>query len=193
MKRGSLLLKTKLVLKTKNNCWEIPTERRILMDHNMMVLIIVLGACVLIAGGAYFGNFLSKKKIDVSKVEWKAVLVASAAQAFALAIAPFLPAKYGSILSKLAISSYKGVDTVEALWKASVLPEEKRKATATSLIQSEFQQSGIQVDDEVNKLISVSVDLMCRFMPKSHTVPATPAAQTAAESGTIAPNIDGVV
>lgn len=163
------------------------------MDHNMMVLIIVFGACVLIAGGAYLGNFLSKKKIDVSKVEGKAVSAANAAQAFALAIAPFLPAKYGSILSKLAISSYKGVNTAEALWKASVLPEEKRKATATSLIQSELQQSGIQVDDEVNKLISVSVDLMCRFMPKSHMAPATPAPQTAAESVAVAPVTNGAV
>ena len=133
MKRGSLLLKAKLVLKTKNNCLEIPAERRILMDHNMMVLIIVFGACVLITGGAYLGKFLSKKKIDVSKVDGKAVSAANAAQAFALAIAPFLPTKYGSILSKLAISSYKGVNTAEALWKVAVLPEEKRKATATSL------------------------------------------------------------
>ena len=163
------------------------------MDHNMMVLIIVFGACVLITGGAYLGNFLSKKKIDVSKVEGKAVSAANAAQAFALAIAPFLPAKYGSILSKLAIASYKGVNTAEALWKASVLPEDKRKATATSLIQSELQQSGIQVDDEVNKLISVSVDLMCRFMPKSHTAPATPAPQAAVGSVAVAPNTNGAV
>ncbi len=161
------------------------------MDHNMMVFIIVFGACILIAGGAYLGNFLSKKKINVSKVEGKAVSAANAAQAFALAIAPFLPAKYGSILSKLAIASYKGVNTAEALWKASVLPEDKRKATATSLIQSELQQSGIAIDDEVNKLISVSVDLMCRFMPKSHTASAVSTPQAATESGTVAPNTNG--
>lgn len=163
------------------------------MDHNMMVLIIVFGACVLITGGAYLGNFLSKKKIDVSKVEGKAVSAANAAQAFALAIAPSLPAKYGSILSRLAISSYKGVNTAEALWKASVLPEEKRKATATSLIQSELQQSGITIDDEINKLISVSVDLMCRFMPKSHMTPAALAPQAAAEGGAVASDTNGAV
>lgn len=148
------------------------------MDHNMLVLVITFGACALIAGGAYLGDYLSKKKIDVSKVEKKVVSATTVAEAFGLAVAPFLPAKYGSILSKLAISSYKNVNTTEALWKASVLPEEKRKATATSLIQSELRQNGIPIDDEVNKLISVSVDLMCRFMPKSHT-DTTSAASTA--------------
>lgn len=161
----------------------------------MMVLIIIFGGCALIVGGAYLGNYLGKKKINTSKVGEKIVSAANAAEAFGLAIAPFLPAKYGSILSKLAISSYKNVNTAETLWKASVLPEEKRKATATSLIQSELQQNGITIDDEVNKLISVSVDLMCRFMPKSHTAPAVPAPQVAAqpESGAVAPNTTGAV
>ena len=154
------------------------------MDQNAMVVIIVFGACALIAGGAYLGNFLSKKKIDTSKVEGKVTSAANVAEAFALAIAPFLPAKYGSIISKLAVSTYKGINIAEALWKASALPEDKRKATATSLIQSELQQNRIQVDDEVNKLISVSVDLMCRFMPKSHTDTAPSAEGGAVASGT---------
>lgn len=157
------------------------------MNQNIITLLIILGACALIAGGAYLGNYLSKKKIDTAKVEKKVVSAANVAQAFALAVAPFLPAKYGSILSKLAIASYKGVNTTEALWKAAVLPEEKRKVTATSLIQSELQQAGIPIDDEVNKLISVSVDLMCRFMPKSHPVAAQP------ESGAVAPDTTGAV
>ncbi len=168
----------------------------VLMDHNMMVLVITFGACALIAGGAYLGKYLSKKKIDVSKVEKKVVSATTAAEAFGLAVAPFLPAKYGSILSKLAISSYKNVNTAEALWKASVLPEEKRKPTAMSLIQSELQQNGITIDDEVNKLISVSVDLMCRFMPKSHTdAPAVSAAQATANAAipAVQPNANGAV
>lgn len=148
------------------------------MDHNTMTILIVIGACALIAVGAYLGNFLSKKKIDVSKGAEKVTSAANVAEAFALAIAPFLPAKYGSIITKLAVSTYKGINIAEALWKASALPEDKRKATATSLIQSELQQANITVDDEVNKLISVSVDLMCRFMPKSHT--AAPESEAAA-------------
>lgn len=167
------------------------------MNQNIITLLVILGACALIAGGAYLGNYLSKKKIDTAKVGEKVVSAANVAEAFALAIAPFLPAKYGSILSKLSVSAYKSVNTVEALSKASVLPEEKRKATATSLIQSELQQAGIPIDDEVNKLISVSVDLMCRFMPKSHTITApadsTPQAAAQIESGAVAPDTTGAV
>lgn len=163
------------------------------MNQNYITLAIVLGSCAVIIGAIYLELHLGKKKIDGSKVIDKIASCTNVAEAFSLAIAPFLPAKYGSILSKLAISSYKGVNTAEALWKASVLPEDKRKATATSLIQSELQQSGIAIDDEVNKLISVSVDLMCRFMPKSHTVPATSTPQAASqpESVEVAPNTNG--
>lgn len=142
---------------------------------NYLVLAIIIGACLLIVGAAYLGAYLSKKKINASKVIEKVISYSNVAESFALAIAPFLPDKYSSIVSNLAVAAYKDVNTVEALWKASVLPEDKRKATATSLIQSELAQAGITVDDEVNKLISVSVDLMCRFMPKSHAETTTPA------------------
>lgn len=154
------------------------------MNQNVITLLIVIGTCALIALAVYLRKYLTAKKIDGDTTVEKGVSYANVAEAFALAIAPFLPAKYGNILSKLAVAAFKSVNTVEALWKASVLPEDKRKATATSLIQSELTQAGIPVDDEVNKLISVSVDLMCRFLPKSHAVIAATTPGDGAEVNT---------
>lgn len=157
------------------------------MDQNTIILLIVLGCCALIVGGAFLGNYLAKKHIDLSKVASEAVSGMNMADAFALAVAPFLPAKYASIVGTLFNAVKKGINIAEALWKASQCPEDQRKAVATSLIQSQLQQGGVTLDDEVNKLISVSIDLMCRFMPKSHTQ-AAPVSSVAAQPIPVAPS-----
>ena len=134
-----------------------------------MVILIVVGACAVIAGFAWLHKYFASKKIDGDAVADKVVSYANVAEAFATAISPFLPPAYGPIVSTLSKFTYSAVSMVEALWKASVLPDDKRKATATSLIQSDLQKAGITIDDNVNKWISVAVDLMVRFLPKSHT------------------------
>lgn len=146
-----------------------------------MIIVIVLGACALIEGFALLHKYLAGKKIDGDAVADKVMNYANVAEAFAAAIAPFLPATYGPIVSTLSKVTYSAVSMVEALWKASVLTDDKRKATAISLIQSDLQKAGITVDDDVNKWISVAVDLMCRFLPKSHTESAVPVTDTTAQ------------
>ena len=147
------------------------------MNQNAVILLIVLGCCTLIVGGAFLGNYLAKKHIDLSAEVSKAVSGMNMADAFALAVAPFLPAKYASVVTNLFNAVSDGISIAEALWKASQCPEDQRKAVATSLIQSKLQSKGIVLDDKINKLISVSIDVMCCFMPKSHTqaVPVAPA------------------
>jgi hypothetical protein len=137
------------------------------MNTNLLVLIIILGAVILVGVAAYLSNYLTKHKIDAEAVIQKALQGLSIADSFALAITPFLPVAYGNIISKLFQFTLEGVNTAEALFKAAVLSSDQRKATATSLITSKLVQAGVKPDDEINKLISVSVDLMCRFLPKT--------------------------
>ena len=156
------------------------------MNQNGTVLLLVLGCCALIVGGAFLGNYLAKKHMDLTAELSKAVSGINIADAFAIAIAPFLPAKYACIVGKLFKAVKRGIDIAEAIWKASQCPEDQRKTVATGLVQSELQSDGIALDDEINKLISVSIDLMCRFMPKSHTQ-AAPAVPEAAQPAPAAP------
>lgn len=151
------------------------------MNTNLLVLIIVLGAVILIGAAAYLGKYITEHKIKASDSVKKAIQGLSVAEAFALAMAPFLPVKSAAIIAKLFQMTVNAVNTAEALYKAATLPAEQRKATATSLITSELIQAGITPDQEIDKLISVSIDLMCRFLPKTNvTTPAPAKAVTAA-------------
>lgn len=142
------------------------------MDQNTLTIIIVLAACAVIAGFAWLRLYLTKKKIDGDATAGKVEHYADVAEAFAESIAPFLPTNMSKIILPLAKATYSAVSVMEELWSASVLPADQRKSTATTLIQADLKKAGIPITDETNKWISVCVDMMCRFLPKSHTAPA---------------------
>jgi hypothetical protein len=154
------------------------------MSTNSLILLIVFGAILLILAAAWLGDFFAKHNINEPAIAQKVIKGLSVAEAFALAITPFLPIPYANIISKLFQFTTNGVNTAEALYKASAVSADQRKTTATSLITSELTQAGVVPDDEINKLISVSIDLMCRFLPHKSTIPpvVTPESVTAAAS-----------
>lgn len=138
------------------------------MDQNTMIILIVLGACALIAGFVLLRRYLTGKKIDGDAVADKVIDYANVAEAFAAALAPFLPPYLANILKPLASATYAVVQTIEELWEVSGVPEDKRKSTAIEMIRLRLQKSGITIDDNIDKWIGVAVDLMVRFLPKSH-------------------------
>lgn len=178
------------------------------MDKNTLVIVIVLGAVVLISGFVMLRRYLTGKKIDVDAVADKAEEYADVAEAFAAALAPFLPSYLANILLPLAKATYAVVSTIEELWEVSGVPDDKRKSTAIAMIQLRLQKSGITIDENIDKWIGVAVDLMVRFLPKSHpTEIALGAVETPAavdpslvlnsdggkgtESGAVAPDTTG--
>jgi hypothetical protein len=152
------------------------------MFNNWLVLIITFGALILISASAYLSNYFAKYNIDEPAIAQKIISGLSVAEAFAMAIAPFLPITYASIAAKLFQYTLDAVNTAEALFAASALPADQRKATATSLITSKLSQAGVKQDSKIDKLISVSIDLMCTLLPKTNSV--TPPETNPAEMAT---------
>ena len=143
------------------------------MSTGTLVILIVLGVALLFVGFIVLRRYLVAKKIDGDAVANEVQDCANVAEAFATAITPFLPANIAAIITKLAVSAFAAVKMGERLWQASAIPEDQRKTMAISLIQYDLQKAGITVDDNVNKWIDVVVDLMCRFLKKSHLDPIT--------------------
>jgi uncharacterized protein (UPF0333 family) len=131
----------------------------------LAVLILVVGMVV-----AYFtGSFITKKGISIKTVETDVEKVINYAESAADALAPFLPSPYNSIISVIEKYVAKAVNTVESLYNASQLTGDQRKVAATTIITKDLQDLHINVDANVQKLISVAIDSACIVLPNHIT------------------------
>lgn len=173
------------------------------MNQYALALIIVLVALVVFALITVAAVKLKTKGKDETGVLEKVDTGLDYAQAVAVAISPFLPKIAGPIIMKVLTTAKKGVEHVEATYKAAISTDpnaaDTRKAEATSLVKCGLALEGIQETQEIDKLIDVAILLLVLALPKTHdvkvTAPAESAQQAAAqpESGAVAPDTTGAV
>lgn len=143
----------------------------------IVTIIVVLGAII---GAGYLGMILGKKKIDVDGLVDEAKKAMPVFDNVAAVVESLLPEPYKAMAVTVATAAQKAVSMAEGIALAGQLPEAQRKSYATNLINSALLMEKIQLTPDVNKAVSLAVDLSVGlFLPKTHAAPAVQAAATA--------------
>ncbi len=160
------------------------------MNQYAMALLIVLVCLAVFAGITVIAVKLKAKGKDETKTLEKVDTGLDYAQVVAVAISPFLPKIAGPIIMKVLTTAKKGVEHVEATYKAalSVDPNaaDTRNVEVTSLIKSGLVLDNVADTPEIDKLIDAVVPLFVLALPKTHTAPVVPAPQAATQATNVA-------
>jgi hypothetical protein len=146
------------------------------MNSNLVILMIVVLAAAVSAIITHTAIKLHNKGINGASALEKVDMGITYAQSIAEAIAPFLPAVAGPVISKVLSIAQKAVQHVEATYKAALSTNsgaaDTRKAEATSLIKSALALDCVADSAEVDKLIDVVIPLLVLALPKTHETTA---------------------
>jgi hypothetical protein len=151
------------------------------MSTNVIILISVFVGVGALVGAAYLGAFLTKKNVNVEKIEKTVDDVTQFITNAMLALAPFIPGQYASELTKIALIVANVVKKIEDLFNLNLIPADQRKANAIKLISADLTSVGITVDDNVKKLVSVAIDAACLVLPHHIEASTTTATNTTAQ------------
>lgn len=139
---------------------------------------------LLVFGSGSIGLLLSKMKINIGKAVDKADEAMPIFDKMAGLVEELLPKPYKAVAQTVTAIIREGVTVAEELWKCGQLSADERKAYALTLIHSALPAEGVQADDDVNKAVSLAVDVAAKlFLAKSHPNASENAADGSASKG----------
>ena len=133
----------------------------------MFVIIVALAVtlCVLL-----LVPLLIKKEVDVSGTIEKADLAISTLDSLTDTIKALFPNAPGlDMVDKILVYAQKAVDSAEQLYKTSQIPENQRKAEATQLVYICLQAAGVDVTEDMKKIVDGAIEAAVYALPKTHT------------------------
>lgn len=148
------------------------------MEPMQIALIIVVGCVAAIVGTAYGISYAKKKGVDVGNgIKTADTLTDAISNAFDT-IKPLLPAHpaIGIIDSILSIAEV-GVNAAEKLYKTATIDKDQRKTEATEFVVAALKAAGIEVTDEIRRVIDGAVTGAVALLPKTHDETGTIANQ----------------
>lgn len=113
---------------------------------------------------------LIKRGVDVSGTIEKADLAISTLDSITDTIKALFPNTPGlDMVDKILVYAQKAVDSAEQLYKTSQIPEEQRKAEATQLVYICLQAAGVDVTEDMKKIIDGAIEAAVYALPKTHS------------------------
>ena len=114
---------------------------------------------------------LIKRGVDVSGTIKKADMAISALDTLTDTVKALFPDTPGiDLIDKILVYAQKAVDSAEQLYKSSQIPESQRKAEATKLVYICLQEAGVDVTEDMKKIIDGAIEAAVFALPKSHTI-----------------------
>lgn len=113
---------------------------------------------------------LIKRGVDVSGTIKKADMAISALDTLTDTVKALFPDTPGiDLIDKILLYAQKAVDSAEQLYKSSQIPESQRKAEATQLVYICLQEAGVDVTEDMKKIIDGAIEAAVYALPKTHT------------------------
>lgn len=144
---------------------EIIMKNPVLLILFVIIVALAVALCVLL-----LVPLLIKKKVDVSGTIEKADLAISTLDSLTDTIKALFPNAPGlDMVDKILVYAQKAVDSAEQLYKTSQIPENQRKAEATQLVYICLQAAGVDVTEDMKKIVDGAIEAAVYALPKTHS------------------------
>lgn len=141
----------------------------ILNNPIVFISCIVLFAVLVCIAVMWLLPRLVKRGIDVSGLLDKASMTVAAMDTVTDTLKTLFPATPGlNLIDKILKYATRAVASTEQMYKASQIPEEKRKEEATALVYAFLDAAGVAVTDELKPVIDGSIEAAVFALPKTH-------------------------
>ena len=143
----------------------------ILKNPTLLLVAVVLFAILVALCILWLLPALIKRGVDVSGTIEKADLAISTLDSLTDTIKALFPNAPGlDMVDKILVYAQKAVDSAEQLYKTSQIPENQRKAEATQLVYICLQEAGVDVTEDMMKIIDGAIEAAVFALPKTHTI-----------------------
>lgn len=141
----------------------------IMKNPIVFILFISLVAVLVCVGVMLLLPRLVKRGIDVSGLLDKASMTVAAMDTVTDTLKTLFPSTPGlNMIDKILDYAYRAVAGAEQMYKASQIPEEKRKEGATTLVYAFLEAAGITITDELKPVIDGAIEAAVFALPKTH-------------------------
>ncbi len=135
----------------------------------VFVLFIVLFATLVCIAVLWLLPRMVKRGLDVSGLLDKASMTVSAMDTVTDTLRTLFPATPGlNLIDKILEYATRAVASAEQMYRASQIPEDKRKEEATALVYAFLEAAGVTVTDELKPVIDGSIEAAVFALPKTH-------------------------
>lgn len=137
---------------------------------NVTILLVVLVVVLAVFGGlAVMIPYLVKKGLDVSGVLTGTATALDTTGAVVDTLQEFFPEIPAfALIDKVIGWAQKATEAAEQLYKTSKIEEGKRKEEATRLVYEFIDAAGIEVDDEMKRIVDGAIEAAVFALPKTH-------------------------
>ena len=139
------------------------------MENYVVILIIVAAVAAVFGGIAIAIPYLVKKGINISgllNTSNDVIKTAGTVVDTLEGIFPDIPAF--SIIDKIIDWAAKAAAAAEQLYKASTIEAGERKAEATALVYEFIAAAGVELDDNMKKVVDGAIEAAVFALPKTH-------------------------
>lgn len=140
------------------------------MDNMVIVLVVVAVVAVVFVGLIVLIPYLVKKGINVSGVLTGTTTVIDTADHVVDTLQEFFPeVPVITVIDKVIGWAQKATEAAEQLYKTSKIEERQRKEEATKLVYQFIEAAGIEIDDDLKKIVDGAIEAAVFALPKTHT------------------------
>ena len=137
------------------------------MDNMVIVLVVVAVVAVVFVGLIVLIPYLVKKGINVSGVLTGTTTVLDTADHVVDTLKEFFPeVPVITVIDKVIGWAQKATEAAEQLYK---IEEGQRKEEATKLVYQFIEAAGIEIDDDLKKIVDGAIEAAVFALPKTHT------------------------
>lgn len=140
------------------------------LTNNVDILLIII-SIVSVAFGVIYGviPLLTKKGVDVKGAIKDTDTILNTADHVIDTAKYFFPGVPAlEAIDKILDVAQKGVNAAEQLYKTSQIAEEQRKEEATKFVYNAITAAGVEITDEMKKIIDGAIEAAVFALPKTH-------------------------
>lgn len=135
---------------------------------NIILLIVAIVAAVFLGLGIFI-PYLVKKGVNISGVLSTTNTALSTADTVVGSLQEFFPEIPAlTLIDKIISWARKGVEAAEQLYKASQIEADKRKEEATRLVYEFLEAAGVELDENVIKIVDGCIEAAVFALPQTH-------------------------
>lgn len=137
------------------------------MDNMVIVLVVVAVVAVVFVGLIVLIPYLVKKGINISGVLTGTTTVLDTADHVVDTLQEFFPeVPVITVIDKVIGWAQKATEAAEQLYKTSKIEEGQRKEEATKLVYQFIEAAGIEIDDDLKKIVDGAIEAAVFALPK---------------------------
>ena len=111
---------------------------------------------------------LIKRGVDVSGIIDKTNITVAALDTVVDLVKQLFPGAPMGIVERIMDYAKKAVEAAEQMYKASQIPAEERKLEATELVYKFLESAGVEVTEDVRRIVDGAIEAAVYALPKTH-------------------------